>query len=96
MSGVTYLLDRVRGSDDPVIYRGGLSGEICCEIEVRVTQNETSVDGFSAEVEAIGAPRAHLETIERTAKVMVKSAVRRAHKDGMPPPRRIQRWRERC
>ena len=84
--GVRYLLDRDRTSD-ALRYQGALDGALKCAITV------TFVDG-EVVAAAPDAPGEHQTDIERTAAVMVRSAVRRAERAGMPPPRRIQRWRQ--
>ncbi len=91
--GVRYRLDHVRGSD-PVTYRGTLDGAIDCGIEVVVVRDDAAPDGWRADTRVTGAPPEHEAVVVRTAAVMVKSALRRAQRDGLPPPRRIQRWRE--
>lgn len=91
--GVRYRLDHVRGSD-PVAYRGTLDGAFDCGIEVVIVADPSQPDGARAETRLTGAPAALEATIARTAAVMVKSALRRAQRDGLPPPRRIHRWRE--
>jgi hypothetical protein len=86
--GIRYRLDHQRGSDDPLVYRGVIAGDIECDVEVLVTAS-------GAEARAVDAPSDRRADLERTAAVMVRSAVRRAEREGLPPPRRIERWRDR-
>jgi len=85
--GIRFQLHHQRETDDPVIYRGTIDGDWCCSIEV-------TVDDSGAVASAPDAPEDRRADIERAAAVMVRSAVRRALREQMPPPRRIQRWRE--
>ncbi|MEQ9324856.1 MAG: hypothetical protein RIF41_37160 [Polyangiaceae bacterium] len=103
--GVRYVLDRERGddpSDDEVgqgarfRYRGRIEGDDAgWPLEVEVTTGASTPDGLRVNAVVSGAPEETVTAHEKMAAAMVRAAVRRALKEGLRPPRRIQRWRER-
>jgi hypothetical protein len=92
------LPDRVRYAGRVEIDSGPIAGEgVAGEgvaITVEVATGAASADGLAATAQAGEAPAELRAELERLAAAMARAAVRGARKDGLPPPRRIRRWRE--
>lgn len=95
--GVRYVLDRVPGEGESSFhYRGRIEGdEGGWPLEVEVTTGAETPDGLGVTALVRQAPAERAAAHEKLAAAMVRAAVRRALKEGLSPPRRIQRWRER-
>jgi hypothetical protein len=94
--GIRYQLNHHGSSTEgSIVYRGRIDGDIRCAIEVVVAPGDSSGAAGEVVARAPDAPAERRRELERVAAVMVRSAVRRAEREGLPPPRRIQRWRER-
>ena len=82
------------GGGPPVRYAGEVVSQDCrWPIAVEVRRDASSADGLAAEAEAPTMPDAERSVWQVQAARMVRAAVRRAKKDGLAAPRRIQRWR---
>lgn len=93
MPGVLYkLVFHHADAAGAVVYRGRVTGDVEADVEVRVMTSAESHDGWAATA-ALATSDDRKPEIERYAAVMTKNAVRRANREGLPPPRRIQRWR---
>lgn len=93
--GVRFTLELGHADEGGARYRGRALGPgLAVELEARVTR---SGDDVSVEVvgEATEGTSSEAATIAKLAGPIVKTAVRSAVVRGQPPPRRIQRWRER-
>lgn len=99
--GVRYVLDRDDASDGEgqgarFCYRGRIEGDGAgWSLEVEVVTGASTPDGLSVTAAVSGAPEQSVSGHQKLAAAMVRAAVRRALKEGLSPPRRIQRWRER-
>lgn len=92
--GISITLERAEDEGEALVYRGELrAAEGSRSVVVRVTPSPSAPDGLAAEARIDGATDGEAG-LERTIATMVRSSVRGARKDGRPPPRRIQRWRE--
>jgi hypothetical protein len=93
--GIRYQLSRQPSPEGSLLYRGLIDGDVRCAIEVVLAPGADGEAVSEALSCAPDAPPERRKELERVAAVMVRSAVRRAEREGLPPPRRIQRWRER-
>jgi hypothetical protein len=86
---------RLMGEGDPIRYAGSLEIDgRSVALEVVVETATDSPDGLRAAATAPDAPAELRAELERLAGAMARAAARGARKDGLPPPRRIRRWRE--
>ena len=95
--GQRYVLTRSASAspDGPVVYEGEIvSGEGSWPLTVEVTTGASTPDGLLVTARS-ELPDAERAAREKLAAAMVRAAVRRAFKEGLPPPRRINRWRDR-
>ncbi|MEM1033524.1 MAG: hypothetical protein AAF928_01890 [Myxococcota bacterium] len=101
--GARVRLERPRGdaSDEEVVarYRGTIETpayRLALEVTVRAVADAEGRDvAVRAEGEPTGDDHAlHFEAWAPVVATMARRAVRNANKAGLPPPRRIQRWRD--
>jgi len=97
--GFRFVLERSTTAEALALYRGAIEmPEQSVAIEVTVRQDPSTPDGLAVEPVLEGEPPRDWDedrrrVLLRQVGTMARSAVRGAKKDGLPPPRRIQRWR---
>ena len=98
--GLRFVLERSPDQHALAVYRGAVeTPDRSVPIEITVREDDATPDGLGVEprLGEPGPPEWDDEkraTLLRQAGIMARSAVRGARKDGLPPPRRIQRWRD--
>ncbi len=98
--GLRFVLERASSEHTLAHYRGAIeTPNHSVPIEITVREDDTTPDGLGVEprLGESGPPEWDEQkraTLLRQAGIMARSAVRGARKDGLPPPRRIQRWRD--
>jgi hypothetical protein len=93
--GRRYVLARSSQTADAVRYDGHIVAEdVQWPVSVEVQLRADTPDGLAVSVTS-EVPEDQRQQQHRLAGAMVRAAVRRALKEGLVPPRRIQRWRDR-
>lgn len=96
--GLRFVLERASSEEVLALYRGTIeTAEQSVPIVITVRTDPSTPDGLGVEPRLDGPTDwddKRRTTLLRQAGIMARSAVRGARKDGLPPPRRIQRWRD--